>query len=88
MLNPFRRRVEYVTLTKPEPGLVVRGLGTRFPSVKNNTDEPVRITFRLAGTTTNRSVDVRPYEVAPFHVRDGKFRADIIEIISEENNGT
>jgi hypothetical protein len=83
--NPFKRRVEYVTVTRPAKGVILRGLGTKFPSVLNNTDKPIRITFAVAMAETQtqmRSVEIAPHEIGPFHTNDGKFRADFIEVIS------
>jgi hypothetical protein len=84
MRNPFVRTV-YVTVTKEAKGLVLGGLGTRYPTLKNNTGNAVRVTFEVAGTGEMRAVDIPSREIAPFHVSDGKFRADFIEIIKEES---
>lgn len=83
MRGLFRRRVEYVTVREPVEGIILRGIGTTYPSLHNNTPDPVRITFTLAGSSETRSVDVAPRERAAFHTNDGKFRADFIEIAKE-----
>lgn len=84
MRNPFRSRVEYVVERVAADGVILRGLGSNFPSLHNNTDQPIRLTFTVAGSGgEQRQQDICPRETATFHTNDGKFRADFIEIIGQ-----
>lgn len=69
-------------------GLVINGLGMgRYPWVRNDTENCIRITFKVAGTDEYRSVEIPPGDIHPFHLAaDGKFRADYIEIVKKEEN--
>lgn len=80
MWNPFRR-TQLVTVNVLPKGVTVLGLGTAYPSVTNNTDDVVRITWTAPPNGVLRSVDIQPRERHLFHVRDGKLRADFIEVV-------